>query len=82
MTAGFHAGAPGMRGYGQTDARQKSNATRCSTWSFDMMGLVDALGIAHAVIVGHDCGARWRGMQQLRPDRFRAVSELRQDSSG
>jgi len=42
-----------------------------------MVGLLDALGEAQAVIIGHDWGAplAW-GATLLRPDRFRAVIAL------
>ena len=30
--AGFHAVAPDMRGYGQTDSPRRSTSTRCYTW--------------------------------------------------
>ena len=43
----------------------------------DMIGLLDTLGIAQGVIVGHDWGAPVaRHAAQLRPDRFRAVIGL------
>src|SRR6185295_19919564 len=43
----------------------------------DMVGILDALGAASAVIVGHDWGATvaWQAAL-LRPDRFRAVAAL------
>src|SRR5438445_872975 len=44
---------------------------------FHAVGLLDALGIAQAVIAGHDWGATvaWLAAQ-LRPDRFPAVIAL------
>ena len=44
---------------------------------FHAVGLLDALGIAQAVIAGHDWGATlaWLAVQ-LRPDRFPAVIAL------
>jgi pimeloyl-ACP methyl ester carboxylesterase len=43
----------------------------------DMVGVLDALEVSTAVIVGHDLGARvaWQAAQ-LRPDRFRGVVGL------
>jgi pimeloyl-ACP methyl ester carboxylesterase len=75
--AGFHAVAPDMRGYGQTDAPQEIERYTLLHMVGDMLGLLEALGIAQAVIAGHDWGAlvAWHAAQ-LRPDRFRAVIGL------
>jgi len=75
--AGFHAVAPDMRGYGQTDAPQEIERYTLLHMVGDMIGLLDALGMARAVIAGHDTGApvAWHAAQ-LRPDRFRAVIGL------
>jgi epoxide hydrolase A/B len=75
--AGFHAVAPDMRGYGQTDAPQEIERYTLLHMTGDMVGLLDALGIASAVIAGHDWGApvAWLAAQ-LRPDRFRAIIAL------
>jgi len=75
--AGFHAVAPDMRGYGQTDAPQEIDRYTVLHAIGDMVGLLDALGIAQAVIAGHDWGATvaWLAAQ-LRPDRFPAVIAL------
>jgi pimeloyl-ACP methyl ester carboxylesterase len=75
--AGFHAVAPDMRGYGQTDRPEAIEQYTLLHMVGDMLGLVDALGADNAVIVGHDWGApvAWHAAQ-LRPDRFRAVLGL------
>jgi pimeloyl-ACP methyl ester carboxylesterase len=75
--AGFHAVAPDMRGYGQTDRPQAIDQYTMLHLVGDMVGLVDALGADSAVIVGHDWGApvAWHAAL-LRPDRFRAVIGL------
>src|ERR1700730_5464204 len=75
--AGFHAVAPDMRGYGQTDAPQEIDRYTLLHAVGDTVGLLDALGIARAVIAGHDWGATvaWLAAQ-LRPDRFSAVIAL------
>src|SRR5579862_8847304 len=75
--AGFHAIAPDMRGYGQTDRPHEIERYTLLHLIGDMVGLVDALGFPRAVIVGHDWGApvAW-GCAQLRPDRFPAVVGL------
>jgi pimeloyl-ACP methyl ester carboxylesterase len=75
--AGFHAVAPDMRGYGQTDAPAAIDQYTLLDLIGDMLGLLDALGAEHAVIAGHDWGApvAWQAAR-LRPDRFRGVVGL------
>jgi pimeloyl-ACP methyl ester carboxylesterase len=75
--AGFHAVAPDMRGYGQTDAPPEIECYTLLHLLGDMVGLIDALGVERTVIAGHDWGAlvAWHAAQ-LRPDRFRAVIGL------
>ena len=75
--AGFHAVAPDMRGYGQTDAPTEIESYTQLHLVGDMVGLLDALGAKSAVIVGHDWGGpvAWNSAL-LRPDRFRAVVGL------
>src|ERR1700751_4989742 len=75
--AGFHAVAPDMRGYGQTDRPEQIDQYTLLHLVGDMVGLLDALGLETAVIVGHDWGApvAWYAAL-LRPDRFRGVIGL------
>src|SRR6266446_7493014 len=75
--AGFHAVAPDMRGYGQTDRPEEIDQYTLLHLVGDIVGLLDALGAEQAVIVGHDWGAPvgWHAAL-LRPDRFRAVIGL------
>ena len=75
--AGFHAVAPDMRGYGQTDCPEQIEQYTLLHLVGDVIGLLDALGAGTAVIVGHDWGApvAWHAAL-LRPDRFRAVIGL------
>jgi len=75
--AGFRALAPDMRGYGRTDAPQAIEAYTQLHIVGDMVGLLDALDIGRAVIIGHDWGApvAWHAAM-MRPDRFRAVAGL------
>jgi pimeloyl-ACP methyl ester carboxylesterase len=75
--AGFHAVAPDMRGYGQTDRPAAIDQYTLLHLVGDILGLVDALGAEQAVIAGHDWGApvAWTAAQ-LRPDRCRAVIGL------
>jgi pimeloyl-ACP methyl ester carboxylesterase len=75
--AGFHAVAPDMRGYGQTDSPEAVDQYTLLHLVGDMVGLLDALDVNRAVIAGHDWGApvAWHSAL-LRPDRFRAVVGL------
>jgi len=75
--AGFHALAPDMRGYGQTDRPEELDRYTLLHHVGDVVGLLDALGTETAVIVGHDWGApvAWYAAL-LRPDRFRGVIGL------
>jgi pimeloyl-ACP methyl ester carboxylesterase len=75
--AGYHAVAPDMRGYGQTDRPEAIDQYTLLHLVGDMVGLVGALGETSAVIAGHDWGApvAWHAAL-LRPDIFRAVIGL------
>jgi len=75
--AGFHAVAPDMRGYGQTERPEAIDQYTLLHLVGDMVSLLDALGADQAVIAGHDWGApvAWHAAL-LRPERFRAVIGL------
>ena len=75
--AGFHAVAPDMRGYGQTDRPEAIDQYTLLHLVGDIVGVLDALGESTAVVAGHDWGApvAWHAAL-MRPDRFRAVIGL------
>jgi len=75
--AGFHAVAPDMRGYGQTDRPEAIDQYTLFHLVGDIVGLVAALGEPNAVIAGHDWGApvAWHAAL-MRPDFFRGVIGL------
>lgn len=75
--AGFHAVAPDMRGYGQSDRPEEIERYTLLHLIADMVALADAMRAESAVIAGHDWGApvAWHA-GLLRPDRFRAVIGL------
>ncbi|HEY3061320.1 MAG TPA: alpha/beta hydrolase [Chloroflexota bacterium] len=75
--AGFHAVAPDLRGYGQTDIPDDASTYTQFHVVGDVIGLFDALNEQQAVIVGHDWGAAlaWT-MALVRPDRVRGVAAL------
>jgi pimeloyl-ACP methyl ester carboxylesterase len=72
--AGYHAVAPDVRGYGDSDKPHDINAYAMREHITDLLGVLDALGEKQAVIVGHDWGApmAWNSAV-LHPDRYRAV---------
>ena len=55
--AGYRAIAPDMRGYGGTEAPASVADYTLLHLVGDMVGLLDALKLDHAVIAGHDWGA-------------------------
>jgi pimeloyl-ACP methyl ester carboxylesterase len=75
--AGYRAVAPDMRGYGKTGQPDAIDQYTLFHLVGDMVGALDALSEAQAVVVGHDWGApvAWH-CALLRPDRFRAVAGL------
>jgi pimeloyl-ACP methyl ester carboxylesterase len=77
--AGYHAVAPDQRGYGRTGAPPDGGVEKYTMLHLvgDVLGLIDALGVEQAVVVGHDWGApvAWN-TALLRPDRIRGVVGL------
>jgi Predicted hydrolases or acyltransferases (alpha/beta hydrolase superfamily) len=75
--AGYHAVAPDVRGYGDTDKPHDIKAYAMREHVADLLGVLDALGEKQAVVVGHDWGApmAWNSAV-LHPDRYRAVAGM------
>ncbi|XVS63479.1 alpha/beta fold hydrolase [Actinosynnema sp. CA-299493] len=75
--AGYHAVAPDLRGYGQTDRPEAVEKYSQLHLVGDVIGLLDALGEEQAVLVAHDFGTSvaWN-TALLRPDRVRGVVAL------
>jgi pimeloyl-ACP methyl ester carboxylesterase len=73
-SAGYRAIAPDMRGYGRSSAPGDATLYTPLQTAGDLIGLLDALQIPGAVLVGHDWGAThaWNAAM-MRPDRFEAV---------
>jgi pimeloyl-ACP methyl ester carboxylesterase len=72
--AGFRAIAPDQRGFGETGAPAAIDRYTIHHLVGDLTGLLDALGIEQATIVGHDWGGivAWQ-MALLAPHRVAAV---------
>jgi len=75
--AGFHAVAIDVRGYGRSSRPAAIEEYRMLQHVADNLGVVEALGDSHAIIIGHDWGAPIAANSALlRPDVFRAVALL------
>lgn len=75
--AGYRAVALDMRGYGQSFAPEDPNLYTALHITGDLVGVLDALSIDNAVIVGHDWGAFHSQLAALmRPDRFRGLVSI------
>src|SRR5215469_18535577 len=72
--AGFRAIAPDQRGYGETDAPQPIEAYTQRQLVADIVGMLDALGLAKCMIVGHDWGGAvaWNAAL-MAPERIDGV---------
>ena len=75
--AGFRAIAPDLRGYGESDKPQEIEAYDIHQLVGDLTGLLDALGIDKAVVVGHDWGAiiLWQ-LALMHPERIERLIAL------
>jgi pimeloyl-ACP methyl ester carboxylesterase len=75
--AGFRAIAPDQRGYGETDAPLPIEAYSQRQLVTDIVGMLDALGLARCVIVGHDWGGvvAWNA-SLIAPKRIERVVSI------
>ena len=75
--AGYHAVAPDMRGYGESDKPFEIEAYNQVEVVNDIIGLIPALGYETAVVLGHDWGAPTAWSCALNhPDKVSAVGAL------
>lgn len=75
--AGFHAVAPDMRGYGESDKPADISAYNQVEVVNDIIGLIPALGYETAIVIGHDWGAPTAWSCALHhPDKVTAVGAL------
>lgn len=75
--AGYRAIALDMRGYGETEAPGPVDAYTMDALTGDVAGVMDALGLDRAVVVGHDWGALVAWHVALRhADRLAGVAAL------
>ena len=75
--AGFRVIVPDQRGYNTSDKPEGVAAYRVDTLAADVVGLLDALGLERAAIVGHDWGAvvAW-WLALARPERVSRLAIL------
>jgi pimeloyl-ACP methyl ester carboxylesterase len=75
--AGHRAIAPDLRGFGQTDSPPDPEGYDIVNLAADVVGLLDALGIERAAIVGHDWGANlaWH-LALTHPERVSRVAGI------
>lgn len=75
--AGFRVLVPDQRGYGTSDKPPGVAAYRVDALAADVAGLLDALGLGEAAIVGHDWGAvvAW-WLALARPERVSRLAVL------
>jgi pimeloyl-ACP methyl ester carboxylesterase len=68
--AGYRVLAPDLRGFGETDKPERVEDYKMRTLVGDAVGLLDALGVDRAAVVGHDWGAALAWMvATFAPDR-------------
>ena len=76
-SAGFHAVAPDMRGYGKSDKPADISTYNQVEVTNDIIGLISSLGYKTAIVFGHDWGAPTAWSCALHhPDKVTAVGVL------
>ncbi|MBI5503374.1 MAG: alpha/beta fold hydrolase [Deltaproteobacteria bacterium] len=78
VAAGYRVIAPDLRGFGDSDAPRATPAYAVPCHVADLVGILDALGIARVRLVGHDwgavCGWALAAAHPERVDRYVAMS--------
>ncbi|KAJ0976288.1 hypothetical protein J5N97_018253 [Dioscorea zingiberensis] len=74
---GYHAVAPDLRGFGDTDIPPSPSSYTMLHLVGDILALINALGQDKVFVVGHDWGAvvAWH-LCMLRPDKVKALVNL------
>ena len=76
-SAGYRVYAPDMRGFGRSSRPAETDAYDIFSLGGDITGLLDAVGVETAFLVGHDWGATvaWH-VALANPERVRGVAGL------
>ena len=76
--AGFRVVAPDLRGFGESDRPEGTAAYRAKLLCGDVVGILDALGVERATVVGHDWGAAlaWLLASAFAPGRVERLAVL------
>lgn len=76
--AGFRVIAPDLRGFGDSDRPEGTAAYRAKLLCGDVVGILDALDIERAAVVGHDWGSAlaWLLASAFAPDRVERLGVL------
>ena len=77
-SAGFRVIAPDLRGFGGSDRPEGTAAYRAKLLCGDVVGILDALGVERAALVGHDWGSAlsWVLASVFAPDRVERLAVL------
>ncbi|RAL22465.1 alpha/beta hydrolase [Lujinxingia litoralis] len=76
-TAGYRVIAPNQRGYDRSDKPRSTSDYRLEALADDVLGILEAIGVERAHIVGHDWGGAltwW--LAEHRPDRLYSACVL------
>ncbi len=77
VAAGYRVVVPDLPGVGGSESPADPERSTHVRRVGDLVALLDALGAASAVLVGHDVGSTLSfAAAQMRPDRFRAIAML------
>jgi pimeloyl-ACP methyl ester carboxylesterase len=77
VAAGYRTIVPDLRGFGASDKPAEVSAYAAPAQIGDVVGILDALGVDRAHLVGHDWGAAIAWMTAAyAPDRVRSVTGL------
>jgi pimeloyl-ACP methyl ester carboxylesterase len=77
VAAGYRVVAPDLRGFGESDKPEETDAYRIPNLLGDVVGIMDQLEVGRANVVGHDWGAAlaW-GLAGFMPERVERLVAL------
>lgn len=77
VAAGYRVIVPDLRGYGQSSMPERVEDYDIANLTGDVAGMMDAMGVEKAVVIGHDWGGllAWQ-MALLHPNRVAGVASM------